>query len=108
MRQRIAVAPLALWKSGKELCDPFAKINWQAKDGAQLNHDRVHLPVAARQANMEQRLRNSQVRRRANRQEFSQPLDNSQQKGQYVIVQFVSPGCLPASRASAGRILRIS
>ena len=108
MRQWIAVAPLALGKRGEKLRDPFAKINWQAKNGAELNHNRIHFPVAARQANVEQRLRNSQVRRRADRQKFRQPLDNSQQQGQYVIVQFFSPGCLPASRASAGRILRIS
>jgi len=45
MRKECAVAAIAFRKSSQELRDPFTKINRQAKNRANWNHDRIHLPV---------------------------------------------------------------
>jgi hypothetical protein len=38
------------------------KINWQSENGAQLYHDRVHLPEAIVQIDVEERFANAQMR----------------------------------------------
>ena len=43
------IAFFALWKCRKQFGNSFAKIYRQAQNRAQLNHNRVHLPVAARE-----------------------------------------------------------
>jgi len=53
---------LSLWKGAQKVCDPRTKVNRQAEDRAQLNHDRVHLPVSVAQADVKERLGNSQMR----------------------------------------------
>ena len=53
MSENRAVAILALRKSGKKLGDAAAKIDRQAQNGAQLNDDGVHLPIAVGQTDME-------------------------------------------------------
>jgi hypothetical protein len=68
---------VAFRKGSQELRDPFTKINRQAKNRAQLNHDRIHLPVAARQAYVEKGFGNPQMRRRADGQKFRQSFNDS-------------------------------
>ena len=47
MRQGSAVAALAPRKSGQKLGDALAEIDGKAENRSQLNHNRVHFPVAA-------------------------------------------------------------
>src|SRR5882762_6246920 len=77
MRKECAVAASAFRKSSQELRDPFTKVNRQAKNRAQLNHDRIHLPVAARQAYVEKGFGNPQMCRRADGQKFRQSFNDS-------------------------------
>ena len=46
-------AAFAPGKGGEKLGNPHAKIDWQAENRAQLNHNGVHLPVTAGQAQMQ-------------------------------------------------------
>ena len=80
MGQDGAVAALSSGEGGKKLGDASAKVDRHAENRAQLNHDGVHLPVAVGQANVQQRLRDAQVRRGADGQKLSQALDDSQQR----------------------------
>src|SRR6266700_2402533 len=70
--------------------DPGAKINGQAQDRAQLNDDRVHLPIAVTQIDVKQRLSNAEVCGRADRQELRQALDNAKNRRKKVVVQYSS------------------
>jgi hypothetical protein len=79
MSQECPVATLAPREGRKKLHNAMAKIDWQAKNGAQLNDYGIHLPVATGQAYVQQRLGNSQVCSRADWQELSKAFDNSQQ-----------------------------
>ncbi len=67
MRQDRSVPALAFWKCRKKLCDTLTEINGQAQNRAQLDHDRVHLPVAAREINVQKRFADSQMRSGADR-----------------------------------------
>src|SRR5438105_13960960 len=86
MRQKIAVAPLAFWKSAEKFQDPFPEINWQRQDRAQLNHDRVHLPEAVAQIEMEQCLDDAEMSGRAHRQTLRQAFDDTKLDRQQEIV----------------------
>ncbi len=107
VRQNCPVASLALRKCGQKCRDALAKIHWQAQNCPQLNHDRVHLPIAVRQIDVKQRFTDAQMRRRAHRQKLRQSLHDPQQHGQQVVAQIISPGCF-AIFLAPGRIFRIS
>ena len=68
----------------------LAEIYRQAKNCAQLDDDGVHLPVAVRQADVQQRFREPQVRGGTDRQKFRQAFYNSQDQRQQVVVQSAS------------------
>ena len=70
MRQKIAIAAFAFWKRAEKFQDPIPKINRQCQDRAQLNHDRVHLPEAVVQIEIEERFNDSQMPGRTHRQKF--------------------------------------
>src|SRR5262245_48587756 len=108
VREQRSVAALASWKSRKESSNSFPEIDRQAGDCPQLNHNRIHLPIAAGEVDMQQRFAEAQMCRRANGKKLCQTLDNSQQHGQEVVAQMNSSDCLPAWRVAPGRILRIS
>ena len=73
-----SVATFTTGKRGEELGDALAKIDRKAQDGAQLNNDGVHLPVAAAEADVKQRLADAQMRGGANRQEFRETFDDAE------------------------------
>ncbi len=50
-----------------------------ARMAPELDHDRVHLPVRIGQVDVQQRLCDPQVRRRANGQKFRESLDDAEQ-----------------------------
>src|SRR5258708_37269573 len=108
MSERCAVAVLALRERAQKLGDPRTKVNRQAQNRAQLNHDGVHLPVTIRQADVKQRLGNPQMRRGADRQKLRQPFDDAEDDGQQVVVQETSADVDNAawSRKSASRLAR--
>src|SRR4051812_40004443 len=87
MCQSTAVATFSAGESAEELDDALAKVDRQAQDGAQLNHNRVHLPVAAIERHVQERFCDAQVRRRADRQELGESFNNSQKYGKEIIVQ---------------------
>src|SRR5205814_196734 len=61
VREYSAVAAFSLRKCGKELRDARAKVDRQAENRAELDNDRIHLPIAVRQADVEQSLGNSEM-----------------------------------------------
>jgi len=81
------VAALALGKCREKFGDAFTKVNRQTQDGAELNHDGKHLPVAVPEVNAEQSFGNAQVSGGTDRQEFSKSFDNAKQDSQDVSVQ---------------------
>ena len=70
VRQERPVAPFASGKRGQKFRDALTEIYGQAGDGAQLDHDRVHFPIAARQADVHQRFGDAQMRGRADGKKF--------------------------------------
>src|SRR5215470_2926358 len=68
----------------------LAKVNRQGKDRAQLNDDGIHLPVATRQRNMQQRLGDSQMSGGTDRQEFRESFNDTQQNRKKIIAQAAS------------------
>jgi hypothetical protein len=62
MIRRCAIAAFAARERGKKACDACTKVNGQAENRAQLDHDGVHLPEAVAQVNAQQGLGNSEMR----------------------------------------------
>src|SRR5262249_10139911 len=79
MRECIAVSTFATRKCAEEFRDPVAEINWQTENGAELDHDGVHLPEAVGKIDAEEGFANPQMGGRADRQKFGKTLDNAQQ-----------------------------
>jgi hypothetical protein len=86
VREDGAIPALSTRKSTNELHDLLPKINWQSENGAQLDHDRVHLPEAIMQIDVEKRFANAQMRRRAHRKELCQSFNDSKKDGKQVVV----------------------
>ena len=70
MRERGAVLAFTARKRRQEAGNPRTKINRQAENGAQLDHDGVHLPERIVEVDVQQRLGDAQVGRGADRQKF--------------------------------------
>jgi hypothetical protein len=87
MRERIAVAIFPLRKRTQEFRDSRSKVNWKAQDRAQLNHDRVHLPIAIGQINVQQRFSDSQMGRGTHWQKFCETFNNPQHYRKQIVVQ---------------------
>src|SRR5437764_10058430 len=90
MGQEIAIAPFAFWKCAKKFQDSFPKINRQRQDRAELDHNRVHLPEAVVQIQLEERFDDAEMSSRAHWQELGQTFDNPKQDRQYKIVHNIS------------------
>src|SRR6267142_4029516 len=115
MRKCSAVATLAARERREKLGDALAKIDGQNQNRAELDDDGVHLPVAAGEVDVEERLGKPEVRCGADGEEFGQSFDDAQQDGQQIFVQNLSPGVVELLTtatgpdfAGAGKILRIS
>jgi hypothetical protein len=76
-----------MWKCAEELGNARAKINRQAQDCAELDDNRVHLPVSIAKVDVKQGLRNSQVRRRTHREKFCNTLYDTEHNGKQEVVQ---------------------
>ena len=61
VREYSAVAAFAPRKSGEEFCDTRAEVDGEAEDRAELDDDRIHLPIAVRQADVQQCFGNSEM-----------------------------------------------
>ena|SRR5689334_20294511 len=92
MRPHGSVATFTTRKRGEKLGDALAKIDWKAQDGAQLNHDGVHLPVATAETDVKKRLANSQVSCGADGQELRKALDDAEDDREQIVVQDSSVG----------------
>src|SRR5262249_51101410 len=79
MRDRCAVATLTDGKAPDKRADPRAEVHWKAKNGTQLDHDSVHLPIAIGKTDVQQRLGNAQVRSGADGKKLGQPFKDAQQ-----------------------------
>src|SRR5260370_42606980 len=90
MRKGRSVATLAARKSRNKLRNAATEIYRQAGDRAQLNDNGIHLPGAIRQADMQQRFRQPEMRGRADRQKLRQAFHDAQHKRQQVVVQSTS------------------
>ncbi len=82
-----AVSAFAPRKRGKKFGDAFAKKNRQAENGSELNHDGVHLPIAAGEADVEQGFSDAQMRGGADGDEFGDSFDDAEKQRDQVIVQ---------------------
>ena len=71
-------------KRRQEFSDAVAEINWQTKNGTELDHDGVHLPIAVGEADMEQSFSDAQMRSGTNRQKFRKAFDNSEQQREQI------------------------
>src|SRR3954463_2349168 len=87
MRERGPVAAFTLGKGRKEFSDAFAEINRQTEDCTQLDHDGVHLPVAAGKIEPEDLLGDSQMRRGAYGKKFGEAFDDAEESREKVVVQ---------------------
>src|SRR5258708_27412262 len=87
MREGRLVTTFAARKARKKLRNAGAEIYRQASNCPQLNDDGVHLPVAVRQADMQQCFRQPEMRGRTDRQKLRQALHDPQHKRQQVVVQ---------------------
>src|SRR5689334_10614691 len=99
MRERGAVLALTARKRGEEPANARAKINRQAEDGAQLDHDGVHLPERIVQREAEELFRDAQVRRGADRQKFREAFNNAQKNREQIFVQNSSVDYLRSASA---------
>src|SRR5271167_2492391 len=87
MREDCAVAAFALRKCGKEFCNALAEIDWEAEDCAELDDDRIHLPVAVAEIDVEQGFGDAEMSRGADRDEFGKTFDDAEDKRENVVVQ---------------------
>ncbi len=77
VRERSAVAVLSAWKGSEEFRNAAAEIHRQAGDCAELNDNRIHLPIAIRKADMQERFRDAQMSGGTDGQELRQAFDDS-------------------------------
>ena len=87
VRQDGAVAAPALRKRLKETGNAAVEEDRQAEDGAQLDHDGEHLPVAVFEIDSEQGLSDAQMGGGTDRQELGEALDDAKDQGKQIIVQ---------------------
>src|SRR5262245_20537798 len=104
MRESRPVPVFAARECAQEVCNPRTKINRQAQNRSQLNHDCVHLPVAVAQINVKEEFGNSQMGGRAYWQEFRQAFDDPQNHRKKVVVQYSSEPRLCALRSEERRV----
>src|SRR5690242_11717083 len=86
MIQKSSIAAFPFWKRGEKRQDAVPKINWQRQDRPELDHDRVHLPKAVLQVELEQRFDNAQMAGRADGQKLSQAFNDPEQDRQEKII----------------------
>ena len=86
MSKHSPVAALTGGESAEKFEDAIPKINRQRQDRAELDHDRVHLPEAVVQVELEERFDDPEMSGRAHRQKFRQAFDNTEQDRQQKVV----------------------
>ena len=67
--------------------DPAPEVNRKAKDGAELNGDGEHLPVAVFQVHTQKGFGDAQMSGRTDGKKLGQSLDDAEEEGQRVVVQ---------------------
>ena len=96
MVQRGAVTGLARGEGADEFEDAPDEEEEERENGAELNDDGVHLPVRIGEVDVEQRLRDPQVRGRADGQKLREALDDAEQDRDDVVVH-----ALPLARGKS-------
>src|SRR5579871_6476866 len=87
MRDGIAIAALAAGEGREKRGDAAAEIYGKTENCAQLDDDRIHLPVTVGEADMQQRFRQSQMRGGTDGEKFGEAFHNAQNQGEQVVVQ---------------------
>ena len=82
-----AISAFTVRKGREKFGNAAPEIDGQTQNRAQLDDDGIHLPIAVREADVQQRFREPQVRGRTDGQEFGEAFDNSQDQGEQVVVQ---------------------
>ena len=77
MRKNRAISAFATRKCTQEFGNARTKINRQAEDGPELNHNGVHLPEAVGKINAKEGLTDPQMGGRADGQKFGKALDSA-------------------------------
>src|SRR5579872_1792539 len=90
MSKRGPIAPFPLRKSRQEFRNAMSEVDGKAQNGAELDDDGVHLPVAVAEIDVKQRFCDTKVRRGTDGQKFGKAFDDSQYYGEQVVVQVAS------------------
>jgi hypothetical protein len=77
MIEPVPIAANAERKSRQEFADPLAEIEREAKDRAELDYYRKHLPVTVRKIDAQQRFGNAQMGSGTGGKEFSHSFDDT-------------------------------
>ena len=106
MGENIAIAAFPARKCAPELKDSSQVEQEERQDSARLDDDRVHLPIRIVEIDFHQGFGNSQMGRGTDRQEFSQPLNDTQNDGKKIYVQKASGVRVPriAVRSQRNRL----
>lgn len=86
MSERSAVPADSFGERDQELLDAAVEVDGEAENGAKLDDDREHLPVAVRQVDAEQGLRDAEMGGGTDREVFGKSLDYAQEEGEQVVV----------------------
>ena len=81
VREGRSVPLLAARKGGEESDDAIAEVERQAQHRANLDDDGEHLPVAVVETDVEERLRDAQMRRRADGEKLGEAFDDAEHDG---------------------------
>src|ERR1700720_2829626 len=87
MREDGAVAAFAARKCGEKFRDALAEIDRQAKDRAELDDDRVHLPVVVAEIDVKQEFGDAQMRGGADGYEFGKAFYDAEDEREKIVVQ---------------------
>jgi hypothetical protein len=105
MREDGAVASFTARKRREKFRDALPEIDWEAEDGAELNDDCVHLPVAVAKIDVEQGFGDAEMGGGTDRYEFGKAFDDAEDEREYVVVQNASGcGCVMLRACSQGMI----
>ena len=83
----VRIAAFAPRKRGKKFRNTLTKINRHADNRPELDHDRVHLPVAVAQIDVQQKFRDAQMGGGADGNKFGEAFHDAEDERDQVIVQ---------------------
>jgi len=87
MGEDVAIAAFSSREGRKELRNAVAEINRKTEDGAKLNNDGEHLPIAISEIDAKQGFGYAKVCGGADRQKFGESFDDAEDERKQVLIQ---------------------